>query len=339
MTRIGNRHIVMLAVLSTACDNNQAASIEQARLVNATFEKPLPEKELKRICRFLIHPFKDPTIARAFGISVEELKKSRYINKRHHKGEYYDTRSFGGVSCPLASGKADRLMLGLLIKAGEIPDFRISGHKAKYEAQQKSLEKKRKYDQIIPLFEEGLTIKQIADKYGVAVNTIKAQASARGFDIVKEEAKRHNQKVLEMQALRNQGYSVAHIAELFGCTVSTVYRCLTKKIEATIEQLQEVGKKVAEKVEQKVEELAQTAVKTYETVRETCTSIREQAEKKIDCVAARIKAQKWLNPTKEESVAAPERVYYSLKDFLLDDDPPDGYNDIFGCYGTTAREL
>jgi len=230
-------------------------------------------------------------------------------------------------------------MLALLIKAGEIPDFRISGHKAKYEAQQKSLEKKRKYDQIIPLFEEGLTIKQIADKYGVTVNTIKAQASARGFDIVKEEAKRHNQKVLEMQELRNQGYSVAHIAELFGCTVSTVYRCLAKKVEATTEQLQEVGKKVEEKVEQKVEELAQTAVKTYETVRETCTSIREQAEKKIDCVAARIKAQKWLNPTKEESVAAPERVYYSLKDFLLDDDPPDGYNDIFGCYGTTAREL
>ena len=206
MTRIGNRHIVMLAVLSTACDNNQAASIEQARLVNATFEKPLPEKELKRICRFLIHPFKDPTIARAFGISVEELKKSRYINKRHHKGEYYDTRSFGGVSCPLASGKADRLMLALLIKAGEIPDFRISGHKAKYEAQQKSLEKKRKYDKIIPLFEEGLTIKQIADKYGVTVNTIKAQASARGFDIVKEEANRHNQKVLEMQELRNQSF-------------------------------------------------------------------------------------------------------------------------------------
>lgn len=339
MTRIGNRHIVMLAVLSTACDNNQAVSIEQARLVNATFEKPLPEKELKRICRFLAHPFKDPTIARAFGVPVEELKSSRYIKKRNHKGEYYDTRSFGGVSCPLASGKADRLMLALLIKAGEIPDFRISGHKAKYEAQQKSLEKKRKYDQIVPLFEEGLTIKQIADKYEVSVNTIKKQAAARGFDIVKEEAKRYDRKVLEMQELRNQGYSVANIAELFGCTVSTVYRCLAKKIEATVEQLQEVGKKVVEKVEQKVEELAQTATKTYETVRKTCTSIRERAEKKIDCVAARMKAQEWLTPTKEGSVAAPERVYYSLKDFLLDDDPPDEYNDIFGCYGMTAREL
>ena len=230
-------------------------------------------------------------------------------------------------------------MLGLLIKAGEIPDFRISGHKAKYEAQQKSLEKKRKYDQIVPLFEEGLTIKQIADKYEVSVNTIKKQAAARGFDIVKEEAKRYDRKVLEMQELRNQGYSVANIAELFGCTVSTVYRCLAKKIEATVEQLQEVGKKVVEKVEQKVEELAQTATKTSETVRKTCTSIRERAEKKIDCVAARMKAQEWLTPTKEESVAAPERVYYSLKDFLLDDDPPDVYNDIFGCYGMTAREL
>lgn len=50
-----------------------------------------------------------------------------------------------------------------------------------------------------------------------------------------------------MQELRNQGYSVAHIAELFGCTVSTVYRCLAKKVEATIEQLQEVGKKVEER--------------------------------------------------------------------------------------------
>ena len=39
---------------------------------------------------------------------------------------------------------------------------------------------------------------------------------------------------------------MAHIAELFGCTVSTVYRCLAKKVEATIEQLQEVGKKVEE---------------------------------------------------------------------------------------------
>lgn len=339
MTRIGNRHIVMLAVLSTACDNNQAVSIEQARLVNATFEKPLPEKELKRICRFLVHPFKDPTIARAFGVPVEELKSSRYIKKRNHKGEYYDTRSFGGVSCPLASGKADRLMLALLIKAGEIPDFRISGHKAKYEAQQKSLEKKRKYDQIVPLFEEGLTIKQIADKYEVSVNTIKKQAAARGFDIVKEEAKRYDRKVLEMQELRNQGYSVANIAELFDCTVSTVYRCLAKKVEATVEQIQEVGKKVVEKVEQKVEELAQTATKTYETIRKTCTSIRERAEKKIDCVAARMKAQEWLTPTKEESVAAPERVYYSLKDFLLDDEPPDEYNDILGCYGMTAREL
>ena len=173
----------------------------------------------------------------------------------------------------------------------------------------------------------------------MSVNTIKKQAAARGFDIVKEEAKRYDRKVLEMQELRNQGYSVANIAELFDCTVSTVYRCLAKKVEATVEQIQEVGKKVAKKVEQKVEELAQTATKTYETVRKTCTSIRERAEKKIDCVAAHIKAQEWLTPTKEESVAAPERVYYSLKDFLLDDDPPDEYNDILGCYGMTAREL
>lgn len=95
MTRIGNRHIVMLAVLSTACDNNQAASIEQARLVNATFEKPLPEKELKRICRFLVHPFKDPTI-------VTSVKTER---KTVNPGKLFSMSDLQSFAC-----KADKTL-------------------------------------------------------------------------------------------------------------------------------------------------------------------------------------------------------------------------------------
>lgn len=150
-TPIGHRHRVLMVALSTACDNNQAASYDKAQLINHTFVKPLPEREVQHICDWMKHPFKDDTIAESLGIPTAEFKSLKQKSDAFSK----DIRAYGGISYPVASSKADRAMLGFLIMAGDVPDTRISHHRRLYEAAQRREAKQNKYARIISLFNDG----------------------------------------------------------------------------------------------------------------------------------------------------------------------------------------
>ena len=151
-TPIGHRHRILMVALSTACDNNQAASYDKAQLINHTFVKPLPEREVQHICDWMKHPFKDDTIAESLGIPTAEFKSLKQKSDAFSK----DIRAYGGISYPVASSRADRAMLGFLIMAGDIPDTRISHHRRLYEAAQRREAKQNKYARIISLFNDCL---------------------------------------------------------------------------------------------------------------------------------------------------------------------------------------
>lgn len=340
-TPIGHRHRILMVALSTACDNNQAASYDKAQLINHTFVKPLPEREVQHICDWMKHPFKDDTIAESLGIPTAEFKSLKQKSDAFSK----DTRTYGGISYPVASSKADRAMLGFLIMAGDIPDTRISHHRRLYEAAQRREAKRNKYARIISLFNDGLTIKEIASELEVSIPTVKKQALGLGFDIVAAEAERRNAKALEMQTLLGNGYSPKKIAELFDVHIATVYRYLKMKVEASAEQLREATDKTTKAINKKVAELQAEIDAAYATVQDKCATAMEQAERRLDCVAAKLKAESW---GKDGSVAAENEPlsvaakykqettrskFHSIKDLLLDTDWPGGYVNIW--QGTT----
>lgn len=277
-TPIGHRHRVLMVALSTACDNNQAASYDKAQLINHTFVKPLPEREAQHICDWMKHPFKDDTIAESLGIPTAEFKSLKQKSDAFSK----DIRAYGGISYPVASSKADRAMLGFLIMAGDVPDTRISHHRRLYEAAQRREAKQNKYARIISLFNDGLTIKQIASELGVSIPTVKKQALVLGFDIVAAESERRNAKALEMQTLLGNGYSAKKIAELFDVHIATVYRYLKMKVEASAEQLREATDKTTKAINKKVAELQAEIDAAYATVQDKCATAMEQAERRLD---------------------------------------------------------
>lgn len=340
-TPIGHRHRILMVALSTTCDNNQAASYDKAQLINHTFVKPLPEREVQHICDWMKHPFKDDTIAESLGIPTAEFKSLKQKSDAFSK----DIRAYGGISYPVASSKADRAMLGFLIMAGDVPDTRISHHRRLYEAAQRREAKQNKYARIISLFNDGLTIKQIASELGVSIPTVKKQALGLGFDIVAAESERRNAKALEMQTLLGNGYSAKKIAELFDVHIATVYRYLKMKVEASAEQLREATDKTTKAINKKVAELQAEIDAAYATVQDKCATAMEQAERRLDCVAAKLKAESWV---KDGSVAAENEPlsvaakykqettrskFHSIKDLLLDTDWPGGYVNIW--QGTT----
>lgn len=300
-----------------------------------------PEREVQHICDWMKHPFKDDTIAESLGIPTAEFKSLKQKSDAFSK----DIRVYGGISYPVASSKADRAMLGFLIMAGDVPDTRISHHRRLYEAAQRREAKQNKYARIISLFNDGLTIKQIASELGVSIPTVKKQALGLGFDIVAAESERRNAKALEMQTLLGNGYSAKKIAELFDVHIATVYRYLKMKVEASAEQLREATDKTTKAINKKVAELQAEIDAAYATVQDKCATAMEQAERRLDCVAAKLKAESWV---KDGSVAAENEPlsvaakykqettrskFHSIKDLLLDTDWPGGYVNIW--QGTT----
>ena len=182
-TPVGKRHTVLLYCLSTACDYHQAASLEKAQLINSTFAEPLPDKEVAKIVSWVKHPFKDETIAEALGLTKEEFKNLRVSTFKKKMDRSRQTCD--GILYPVASSAADRKMLGVLIDHKVIPDYRIRNHRKIWEAAQKREAKKAMYDTIIELFDkEKLSIKQIAKKLKIGIDTVKRQAAIRGVDIV-----------------------------------------------------------------------------------------------------------------------------------------------------------
>ena len=72
------------------------------------------------------------------------------------------------------------------------------------------------YDTIIELFDkEKLSIKQIAEKLKIGIDTVKRQAAIRGVDIVDEEKTRRMRRSLELQALSGEGRRVKANAEQY----------------------------------------------------------------------------------------------------------------------------
>lgn len=283
-TPVGKRHTVLLYCLSTACDYHQAASLEKAQLINSTFAEPLPDKEVAKIVSWVKHPFKDETIAEALGLTKEEFKNLRintFKKKMDRSRQIHD-----GILYPVASSAADRKMLGVLIDHKVIPDYRIRNHRKIWEAAQKREAKKAMYDTIIELFDkEKLSIKQIAEKLKIGIDTVKRQAAIRGVDIVDEEKKRRIRRSLEMQALSGEGWSVKAIAELFKCHVATVYRALQEVIEQTAEELERSIRAAADRVVEHTNELKVKAVEAVERMKNPFLPVLEKAELRLDLYA------------------------------------------------------
>ena len=283
-TPVGKRHTVLLYCLSTACDYHQAASLEKAQLINSTFAEPLPDKEVAKIVSWVKHPFKDETIAEALGLTKEEFKNLRintFKKKMDRSRQIYD-----GILYPVASSAADRKMLGVLIDHKVIPDYRIRNHRKIWEAAQKREAKKAMYDTIIELFDkEKLSIKQIAEKLKIGIDTVKRQAAIRGVDIVDEEKKRRMRRSLEMQALSGEGWSVKAIAELFKCHVATVYRALQEVIEQTDEELERSIRAAADRVVEHTNELKVKAVEAVEQMKNPFLPVLEKAELRLNLYA------------------------------------------------------
>ncbi len=283
-TPVGKRHTVLLYCLSTACDYHQAASLEKAQLINSTFAEPLPDKEVAKIVSWVKHPFKDETIAEALGLTKEEFKNLRISTFKKKIDRSRQTHD--GILYPVASSATDRKMLGVLIDHKVIPDYRIRNHRKIWEAAQKREAKKAIYDTIIELFDkEKLSIKQIAEKLKIGIDTVKRQAAIRGVDIVDEEKKRRMRRSLEMQALSGEGWSVKAIAELFKCHVATVYRALQEVIEHTAEELERSIRAAADRVVEHTNELKVKAVEAVEQMKNPFLPVLEKAELRLNLYA------------------------------------------------------
>lgn len=283
-TPVGKRHTVLLYCLSTACDYHQAASLEKAQLINSTFAKPLPDKEVAKIVSWVKHPFKDESIAEVLGLTKEEFRNLRIDTFKKKMDRSRQTHD--GILYPVASSAADRKMLGVLIDHKVIPDYRIRNHRKIWEAAQKREAKKAMYDTIFELFyKENLTIKQIAEKLKIGIDTVKRQAALRGVDIVGEEKKRRMRRSLEMQSLSANGWSTKAIAELFQCHVATVYRALQEVVEQTAEELESSIRAAADRVVKHTNELKVKAVEAVEQMRNPFLHVLEKAELRLDLYA------------------------------------------------------
>ena len=297
-TPVGKRHITLLYCLSTACDYHQAASLDKAQLINSTFAKPLPNKEVEKIVRWVKHPFKDESIAEVLGLTKEEYRNLRvtvYKEKVNKSRQVY-----GGIPYPVASSGADRKMLGILIDHKVIPDYRIRNHKKIWEAAQKRETKKALYDSILDLFDkENMTIKQIAKKLNIGIDTVKRQATLRGVDIVNEEKKRRLRRTLEMQALSGKGWSTKAIAELFHCHVATVYRALQEIVEQTAEELESSIRAAADKVVESTNELKIKVAESAKALAHPFLSALEKAEARLELYAEQKNIDRVLKPFQE----------------------------------------
>lgn len=315
-TPIGKRHITLLYCLSTACDYHQAASLDKAQLINSTFAEPLPNKEVEKIVRWVKHPFKDESIAEVLGLTKEEYKNLRTaVFKEKLKKSH---QIYGGIPYPVASSSADRKMLGILIDHKIIPDYRIRNHRKIWEAAQKREAKKALYDTILDLFDkEKLTIKQIAKKLNIGIDTVKRQATLRGVDIVNEEKKRRLRRALEMQALSGKGWSTKAIAELFHCHIATVYRALQEVVEQTAEELESSIRAAADKVVERTNELKIKVVESAKALAHPFLSAFEKAEVRLELYAEQKNIDRVLKPFQETGYL-PETLALPRKQIIAD---------------------
>ena len=135
----GNRHNTLLAVLSTCYDRGGHPDMDKAQLINRTFSQPLSDKEVAHLVSTCKYPCKNSTIEALSGIPASALKnpKAKAEGKKNESESKPKRYEKGEIPPPIASSKADRYMLGVLINHGIIPDLRIRNHRQKYEAQER----------------------------------------------------------------------------------------------------------------------------------------------------------------------------------------------------------
>jgi len=232
----GNRHNTLLAVLSTCYDRGGHPDMDKAQLINRTFSQPLSDKEVAHLVSTCKYPCKNSTIEALSGIPASALKnpkakaegkksESESKSKRYEKGE---------IPPPIASSKADRYMLGVLINHGIIPDLRIRNHRQKYEAQERRKQRMAIYNRIPELYASGMSVRAIAKELKISVPTVYEQAKVRGLDIVEKEQQAFRVKNLTAQRLVEMGYQKQKVAELMGVNRNTVFNALILCLKKTL---------------------------------------------------------------------------------------------------------
>jgi DNA-binding CsgD family transcriptional regulator len=230
----GNRHNTLLAVLSTCYDRGGHPDMDKAQLINRTFSQPLSDKEVAHLVSTCKYPCKNSTIEALSGIPASALKNPKAEGKKDEsKPKRYEK---GEIPPPIASSKADRYMLGVLINHGIIPDYRIRNHRQKYEAQERRKKRMVIYDRIPELYASGLSAHAIAKELKISVPTVYEQAKVRGLDIVEKEQQAFRVKNLTAQRLVEMGYQKQKVAELMGVNRNTVFNALNRSFDFVSEE-------------------------------------------------------------------------------------------------------
>ena len=201
-------------------------------------------RQLKHSPAFPQSALKNPK-AKAEGKKNESESKP----KRYEKGE---------IPPPIASSKADRYMLGVLINHGIIPDLRIRNHRQKYEAQERRKQRMVIYDRIPELYASGMPVRAIAKELKISVPTVYEQAKVRGLDIVEKEQQAFRVKNLTAQRLVEMGYQKQKVAELMGVNRNTVFNALNRTFDSVSEEDLMLIDKAVNKLIGRVEVIVET---------------------------------------------------------------------------------
>lgn len=220
----GHRHTTMMALCSLYRMNGHTVNQSEVMTLNQTcFNPPLPEREVMQIIRWEDRkgsPFTNRGLYDACGF----VPKFSQIPTSATPQVFNSVKEMAETLPPVASSKADRYMLGVLINNGIIPDTRIRNRRAIFERAQARAEKGARYDEACKLLKEGKSVHEVALQYGVCDSTIRAQARKRGLLAPVRALADIHARYDDMQADRDAGMSIREVAEKYGVNRSTVLR-------------------------------------------------------------------------------------------------------------------
>lgn len=307
----GNRHNTLLAVLSTCYDRGGHPDMDKAQLINRTFSQPLSDKEVAHLVSTCKYPCKNSTIEALSGIPASALKnpKAKAEGKKSESESKPKRYEKGEIPPPIASSKADRYMLGVLINHGIIPDLRIRNHRQKYEAQERRKQRMVIYNRIPELYASGMSVRAIAKELKISVPTVYEQAKVRGLDIVEKEQQAFRVKNLTAQRLVEMGYQKQKVAELMGVNRNTVFNALNRTFDSVSEEDLMLIDKAVNKLIGRVEVIVETP--EPQTADELETAKPQEANEAAEAVAT------------AKAADSTETVTTEKKDSSKDDNKPD----------------
>ena len=307
----GNRHNTLLAVLSTCYDRGGHPDMDKAQLINRTFSQPLSDKEVAHLVSTCKYPCKNSTIEALSGIPTSALKnpKAKAEGKKSESESKPKRYEKGEIPPPIASSKADRYMLGVLINHGIIPDLRIRNHRQKYEAQERRKQRMVIYNRIPELYASGMSVRAIAKELKISVPTVYEQAKVRGLDIVEKEQQAFRVKNLTAQRLVEMGFQKQRVAELMGVNRNTVFNALNRSFDSVSEEDLMLVDKAVNKLVGHVTVIVETP--EPQTADELETAKPQEANEAAEAVAT------------AKAADSTETVTTEKKDSSKDDNKPD----------------